>query len=129
VLEVNWRTMSVVRTFSLGGRPQGMAISQDRSELYVANELSNVLHFVDLSSGSSASTALASGGEGLTLSADGATIWVGLVFSGQVQSVDRVSRAVLQTFTVGGTPRELATDFVRGRVLVANEGGWVDIMQ
>lgn len=127
VLEVDWQSMTVLRTFSFGGRTQGLAISQDRSQLFVANELSNELHFVDLASGSFTSTALASGGEGLTLSADGSTIWVGLVFSGQVQSVDRVTRSVVQTITVGGTPRELATDTVRGRILVANESGWVDI--
>ena len=128
VLEVNWRTMTVARTFILGGVTQGMAISQDRTELYVANESSNLLHFVTLSSGSFTSTPLAGAGEGLTLSADGATLWVGLVFSGQVQSVDRVSRTVVQTISTGGTPRELATDAVRGRILVANEAGWVDII-
>jgi YVTN family beta-propeller protein len=129
VLEVNWRTMSLVRTFALGGVPQGLAIAPDRSELYVANEGTGVLHFVTLSSGSFTSTPLAGAGEGLTLSADGTTLWVGLVFNGQVQAVDRVSRAVVQTITSGGTPRELATDAVRGRILVANEAGWVDIIQ
>ena len=129
VFEVNWRAMTVVRTFTFGGRTQGMAISQDRSELYVANELSNVLHFVTLSSGASASVALAGGGEGLTLNADGTRLFVGLVFNGQVQVVNRVSRTIVRTFDTGGMPRELATDFARGRVLVANEAGWVDIMR
>jgi YVTN family beta-propeller protein len=37
VMEVNWREMSVARTFTLGGRPQDMAFSPDGQDLYVAN--------------------------------------------------------------------------------------------
>lgn len=129
VLEVNWRTMSVVRTFTLGGRTQGMAISADRQELYVANESSNVLHVVTLATGASVAIPLAGGGEGLALSADGTKLYVGLVFAGKVQVIDRVARSVIQTVFTGGTPRELATDGARQRVLVANEGGWVDVLR
>ena len=71
----------------------------------------------------------AGGGEGLTLSADGTTLYVGLVFVGKVQAIDRVARTVIQTVFTGGTPRELATDAARQRVLVANEGGWVDVLR
>src|SRR5439155_927167 len=39
VLEVNQLTMTVLRTFVLGGRPQGMAVATNRTELYVANEI------------------------------------------------------------------------------------------
>src|SRR5712671_3163933 len=46
VMEVDWRAMSVIRTFTFGGRPQNMAFSPSGQELYVANELSNVLHVI-----------------------------------------------------------------------------------
>jgi YVTN family beta-propeller protein len=128
VLEVNWHTMTVVRTFTLGGRPQGMAISADRSELYVANELSNTLHVITLYSGTIASVPLASGAEGMALGADG-TLYVGEVFSGLVQVVDPATHTVVRTITMGGTPREVATDAARHHVLVANEAGWVDIIR
>ena len=129
VLEVNWKAMEVKRTFTLGGRTQGMALSADRTELYVANELSNVLHVVNLTSGATvASVPLESGGEGLALSADGARLYVGLVFAGKVQVVDRVARTTINVINTGGTPREVATDPTRRRTLVANEAGWVDII-
>jgi len=117
VLEVNQLTMTVLRTFVLGGRPQGMAVAPNRTELYVANELSNVLHIIDLATGTSTSVALASGGEGIALGADG-KLYIGEVFAGLVEVVDPATRSVVRTITVGGTPREVATDAVRHRVLV-----------
>lgn len=130
VLEVDWHTMTVARTFTLGGTTQGMAISLDRQELYVADETLNVLRIVNLASGSAATPVpLDGGGEGLALSADGTRLYVGLVFAGKVQVIDRASRASLGTLTTGGTPREIAVDAARSRVFVANEAGWVDIIR
>ena len=129
VLEVDWRLLSVLRTFTLGGRTQGMAISADRQELYVANESSNVLHVITLATAASSTIPLAGGGEGLTLSADGTKLYVGLVSAGKVQVIDRVARTVIRTVVTGGTPRELATDAAGHRVLVANEAGWVDVLR
>ena len=128
VLEVNWRTMTVARTFTLGGRPQGIAIAPDRSELYVANELSNVLQIVNLSTGAVSQVSLAGGGEGLALSTDNMTLYVGLVSNGQVQVIDRKSRTIVHTFHTGGVPREIAADPAMRRVLVANESGWVTVI-
>lgn len=130
VLEVNWHTMTVARTFTLGGTTQGMAISLDQRELYVADETGNALRIVDLASGIAAPPVpLAGGGEGLALSADGTRLYVGLVFAGKVQVLDRASRTTLDTLTTGGVPREIAVDAARRRVLVANEDGWVDIIR
>jgi YVTN family beta-propeller protein len=120
--------MTVVRTFTLGGRPQGMAISADQNLLYVANELSNVLQVVSLQTGSISAIPLAGGGEGLAVNTDG-KLYVGLVFNGQVQVVDPATSSVVRTITVGGTPRELAIDAARTRVLVTNEAGWVDLIR
>jgi len=130
VLEVNWRTMAVARTFTLGGRTQGMALSPDTHELYVANELSSVLHVINLTTGTvAASVPLAGGGEGLALNADGTKLYVGLVFNGGVQVIDRAGRTVLKTINTGGTPREIAVDAPRQRMIVANEAGWVDFLR
>jgi YVTN family beta-propeller protein len=128
VLEVNWRTMTVARTFTLGGRTQGMALAPDQSELFVANEFSNVLQIINLSSGAITQVPLAGGGEGLALSADNQRLYVGLVFIGQVQVIDRQSRAIIQTFHTGGRPREIAAQPAMRTVLVANEAGWVDVI-
>jgi len=130
VLEVAWRSMAIVRTFTLGGRTQGMAMSLDRQELYVADEAQGALRIVTLATGATATpVALAGGGEGLALSADGTKLYVGLVFDGKVQVIDRASRTILRTIFTGGTPREIAADAVRSQVLVANHAGWVDIVR
>lgn len=127
VLEVNWHTMTVVRTFVMGGRPQAMALATDQSQLYVANELSNQLQIINLSTGAIAAVPLASGGEGLALGGDG-KLYVSLVFTGQAQVVDPVTRTVQRTLNLGGLPREVAADPARNQVLVANQNGWVDII-
>jgi YVTN family beta-propeller protein len=127
VLEVNQLTMAVVRTFTLGGRPQGMALSADGAVLYVANELSNVLHIITLSSGATTNVPLTSGGEGMALGSDG-KLYIGEVFAGLVEVVDPVTRTVVRTINTGGTPREVAADAARNQVLVANEAGWVDLV-
>ena len=54
---------------------------------------------------------------------------MGEVFNGLVQVVDPATRMVVRTITMGGTPREVATDAARHQVLVANEAGWVDIIR
>ena len=127
VLEVNQLTMAVLRTFTLGGRPQGMALSADGAVLYVANEVSNVLHIITLSSGATTNVPLTSGGEGMALGSDG-KLYVGEVFAGLVEVVDPVTRTVVRTINTGGTPREVAADPARNQVLVANESGWVDLV-
>jgi YVTN family beta-propeller protein len=130
VLEVDWRSMAIVRTFTLGGQPQGMAMSLDRQELYVADEAQGVLRIVTLATGATPTpVALAGGGEGLALSADGTKLYVGLVFAGKVQVIDRVSRTILRTIFTGGTPREIVADAARSQVLVANHAGWVDLLR
>jgi YVTN family beta-propeller protein len=129
VFEVNALTFTLVRTFTLGGRTQGMEISPDRSELYVTNELSNVLHVVTLASGSSVDVALNGGGENAAWNADKTRLYIGLVFNGQVQILDRATHTIVRTVTTGGVPREMASDPARGHVIVTNESGWVDIMR
>jgi hypothetical protein len=37
--------------------------------------------------------------------------------------------ALIETLSVGGTPRELSYDAASGTILVPNEGGWVDILR
>src|SRR2546427_5788090 len=61
VMEVDWRAMTVSRTFTLGGRPQDMTFAPNGAELYVANEVSTVLHVIDLAMGTFTNIPLAGG--------------------------------------------------------------------
>src|SRR3989475_12548275 len=78
VMEVDWRAMTVSRTFTLGGRPQDMTFAPNGAELYVANEVSTVLHVIDLAMGTFTNIPLAGGGEGLALGNDGNDLYVGV---------------------------------------------------
>ena len=104
-----------------------MALSANAAELYVANEVSNVLHIITLSSGAITNVPLSSGGEGIALGSDG-KLYIGEVFAGFIEVVNPVTRTVVRTINVGGTPREVAADAARNQVLVANEAGWVDFV-
>jgi len=107
VMEVDWRTMTVARTFALGGRPQNMTFSPNGRDLYIANELSNVLHVLRLATGQTHNIPLAGGGEGLALGEGGTKVYVGLVFAGGVQVIDRASETTVRLLAVGGVPRQI----------------------
>jgi DNA-binding beta-propeller fold protein YncE len=129
VLEVNMFTMSVSRTFAIGGLTQAMALAPDNSELYVANENGN-MYVVTLESGAVAPPVpLGGSGFGLALGPDGSTIFVGLFLEGQIKVVGRTSRNVMRTIRTGGSPREMAVDPVTQLVVVANLSGWVDLVR
>lgn len=129
VLEINWRTMAIVRTFTLGVQTLGMEMAPDRSELYVTTQPTNALYIVTLSNGAVSSAPVEAGASTIALSADGTQLYVGELFAGQVEVLDRVTRAHVKTIVTGGTVRDMATDVPRHRVIVTNEAGWVDIVR
>jgi YVTN family beta-propeller protein len=66
---------------------------------------------------------------GLALSLDGSKLLVSSPASGRVGVVDVVSKSVLRTIPVAGTPRRIAFSVIGTRALVANEFGWVDVLR
>lgn len=129
VTEVRTSTMAVVRTFSPGGTPQGLAVAPDGSELYIADE-AGPLHVWSLTSGTQTDT-VATGGStfGVALSADGTKLFVGTT-AGSIFLVNRTSHAIIHRIAVEGTPRNIAVDPVTGYAIVPNEAGnWIDIVK
>ena len=129
VMEVNWRTMTILRTFPLGGRPQDLVLSPDNSELYVANEHSNAIHTITLATGAVATTPMPAGANTIELGPDGTRLYVGLLFAGRIEVLDRATRAHIKTIVTGGVVREMRRDIPRNRVIVTNEAGWIDIVR
>ena len=128
VLEIDATTCTVLRTFEAGGQTQALAIAADCSELYVANE-SGGLDVVDLQRGIViASLQLGGAAYGLALTPDNVQLYVGLVSRERVLVVDRASLRVTNTIGTGGLPREIAFTRSGDCALVANEGGWIDIV-
>ena len=130
VLEVSPSNLAVLRTFPLGGRTQAMTFSPDAGTLYVANEISGVVHAINLTSGVPTASPLLDGGvNGIALTPDGSRIIASVIFVGEVQVLKRATLAVDTTLFTGGEPRAVLLDAPRQQVLVANQGGWVDVIR
>ena len=128
VLEVNSRTMTLSRTFQVGGFTQAMALKPDLKTLYVADEDAHV-YAISLASGTvTGSVALAGPAFGLAISPNGSRLYVGLYGTGQVQVLNPATSSVVRTVTVGGVPREIRYDAANQHVVEANERGWVDVL-
>ena len=121
----------MARTFAIGGsKLQGVAASKDGTELYVADEGANVLHVVNIASGTQDTTvALGGGGFGVAVSRDNAQVYVSLPAGHVVKVIDRASRAVVQTIQTGGTPRRLGFSVAGETAVIADESGFVHFVQ
>lgn len=124
--EVDWTTMTVVRSFSDGGGCQALAIAPDGSKLYVANEAAGTVDPWDLVTGVKGTGTSITGAYGLALS--GNVLYVSASTPGIVYGIDRTTGSPVFTLTVGGTPRRMAIGS-DGILIVPNEGGWVDFVQ
>ncbi len=128
VMEISLPMHEVLRTFAIGGQPQGIAVAADGSELYVANEKGG-LDVVHLGTGvQTASVKIGGSVFGLALSPDGAQLYAGLVAAERVQVVDRTTLRVVRTIPTGGIPREIVFDPGGKTAVIANEAGWVTVV-
>jgi YVTN family beta-propeller protein len=109
VTELNVKgTPVATRVYSLGGTPQGIAVSPGRDTLYVANE-SGVLQVVDIASGTiSAPVNFGSAAFGLALTPDATQLYATLPNAGAVSVIDRASLTIIKTIPTSNVPRRIA---------------------
>jgi YVTN family beta-propeller protein len=119
---------SILRTFAMGGMPQGLALSADGTELYVANQAGWLGVFSVASGTRLDSIALDGAAFGLARSPDNQVLYVGLYDAGGVVVVNRATRQVIKTLVTGGTPRRIAFTADSRHAVIANEDGWVDVV-
>jgi YVTN family beta-propeller protein len=131
IVEIDAHADVVIRRMPIGGGLlQGIVISTDGSELYVADEDLNVLRVVSVETGTQVAAVPLSGrGFGVALSPDNAQVYVSLSLDGVVDVVDRASRTVVRTIATGGTPRRIAFSAGGETAVIANEDGWVDFVR
>ena len=111
VAEVDAASNTASRTFSVGGRPQDVAVSPDGQELWVADESAGV-DVVNLQTGAIQALDLppsagGAGAFGLAISPDGARVYVTVPSAGRIIVMDRAQRTVVTTLPAG-VPRRVA---------------------
>lgn len=65
---------------------------------------------------------------GITVSPDGTQIYVAM-FDSKLALVDRATRTVVATLTLGGIPLGVACDPTGSTAFVVNLEGWVDVIR
>jgi DNA-binding beta-propeller fold protein YncE len=104
-------------------------MAPDQSELYVTNNSTAELFIIDLATGGVSSVPIPAGASTIAMSADGTRLYVGMLFAGAVEILDRATRSHIRTVMMGGVVRDMATDARRNQIIVTNQNGWVDIMR
>jgi len=134
ISEIDLAQQKEARIFIVGGEPQGLALTPDGSELYVANEAGNghidiynvVTNVHEASIPSGASTSVG-GAFGLAISPDGSKVYVGVTSNegpGLIQLLDTGTRTITRTFnSCGSTPRRIAFGYSGGLAVIADESG------
>jgi DNA-binding beta-propeller fold protein YncE len=140
ISEIDLASKSVVRLLIVGGEPQGIAVSLDGTELYVADESGtghiNVYDIIgdtvesSIPSGATSSTG---GPFGLAMSPDGATVYVGVITTegpGLIQVINTGTRTIEHTInSCGAMPRRIAFGFSGGLAVIADETGCVNFVE
>jgi hypothetical protein len=127
VLEVDVSHYRVLRSFPLGGWPQGLAVSPDGTTLYVANE-HHGLDVIGLGNGKCVGRLDGeSGSVALAMSPDQRFLYTGHPRQGRVGMIEVPSLRHRGMLVTGGRPAQIAFDGY-GRVILANEAGWLDIL-
>lgn len=134
ISEIDLRSRSLARLFIVGGEPQGLAVSLDGAELYVADEsgtghinIYNIVGNTLEASLPSGATGSIGGPFGLALSPDGARVYVGVITTqgpGLIQVIDAGTRTIERTInSCGSVPRRIAFGFSGGLAVIVDETG------
>ena len=128
VTEVDARTMTLLRTFGVGGRPHGLAISPDGSTLYAAdNSLGRVLA-ISTTTGAVTGNVAIPGAFGIAISPDGSTLYV-TTDNARAAVITASTLTVTHLYETGSNGRQVVAAPDGTTAYSANDGGWVDIIR
>jgi YVTN family beta-propeller protein len=132
VVEINLRTRTQGRTFSVGGVPQKLVVSPSGNELYIANE-SGYIQFWNLVAGTQigSNLMLPSAAYGLARRATNGLLYATSASfgGGYLYVIDPVARTLVHSSVVGGGTRHITFNANGSVGIVPNEGGWVDFIR
>ncbi|HKE90033.1 MAG TPA: YncE family protein [Gemmatimonadales bacterium] len=129
VTELDMFTGTALRTFIVGGTPQGMAITRKGDRLYVANEAGYLTEITLQTGAITATMTLAGGGFGVGVTADDNQAWVTIPSQGKVQIFGLQNHHLSQGLTVGGNPRRLGFSQHGAIGAIANLDGFVTFVR
>jgi YVTN family beta-propeller protein len=125
-VEVDTRTMTANRIFVTGSKAQGVVVTRDGRELWVADEDLEKVDVFDLVTGTPLMSIPVGGNPwDIAITPDQQQLYVGLVFQGEVVVIDRASRTVVRRIATGGAPRRIVFNQVGTIAVVPNEFGYV----
>ena len=106
---IDTATDKVTATFSVGGKPRGIALSPDGKRLYLSDQTANAVLTVDAATGALLTrTALGKSPEGIYLSSDGKLLAAAVEEDDQVMLVDTASGKVVRKLKMRGKNPEHA---------------------
>ena len=124
VLEFNLISRNVDRVFRLpNGAPAQLALNATETRLFATDPLANLVHAIDLTSGTIESARVQGGPEAVALTPDGLTLWVASRNDGTITLLDPYTLASLGTLIAGRFPVAIAftLDSQRAFVVLAGE--------
>jgi len=131
VLEIDEDTHEVLRRLPVGGRPQGLAVSPDGTELYIADELGHLVVWDLPANTLKQEVSAPPGAFGLALTPDAAQIYITVAggTDGVVAVYDRASRALVRTIATVARPGGSRFDITGETAIVTNEASEVQIIK
>jgi len=128
ILEFDARTLAVTHRYEVGGRPLGVALSQDGLRLYSGNE-DGWLDLIHLPTGKVTRRNLQTPVDEVALTPDQSGLYASLRTAGRIVMLDAYALRSVGTLETGGLPRHIAFNALGTAGIIANEAGWVDVVR
>ncbi|MEQ1911016.1 MAG: hypothetical protein ABMA15_19510, partial [Vicinamibacterales bacterium] len=107
--EVDTTSNTLLRVLRAGSDPEGVALSKDGTQAFIANEDTGQVSIVSIADGHvSESFKVGDEPEGISLTPDGKQAWATSEDAGAVYVIDLASHAVVKSIEVGARPRSIA---------------------
>lgn len=120
---------NAVATFkTLGSSVNGMAVSPGGTELAVASQNLDSLYFLNASNGATIAQVALPSPWGVAYLQTGTEIWV-TSLAGKVYRVNATTHTLVDSITVGGTPRGISVHPYGWGAVVGNEDGTLEILK
>ena len=121
VMVINTATNKVTVTVPVGSDPYGVAVTPDRTKVYVANQGSDTVSVIDTATNTVISTVdVGNYPKGVAVNPDGTKVYVTNYYSNTVSVIDTSTNTVTATVSVGDGPNAVAVSPDGKNVYVVN---------